>query len=181
MFSIPLSQNQVLFICTYFCDQNNKTSWFCQQWEDRSKTIGSFAKLKGFVSRVEADMVASTSPPPLPLPASHRARVLWKEQVYSVREPITPWKVSERPPNNPCQHMKVMMTGHWTKCVYVCLCGSVWPIGEGCLHLNWVHSLGLGGLLVFNVTRAGQNDLCGTGRHHSLNPPPLSFLILLLL
>lgn len=66
----------------------------------------------------------------------------------------------------------------------MCVCVSLWicmAIGEGCLHLNWVHSLGLGGLVVFNVTRAGQNDLCGTGRHHSLNPPPLPFLILLLL
>lgn len=53
-------------------------------------------------------------------------------------------------------------------CVCVCVC----TVGEGCLHLNWVHSHGLGGLVVFNVTIAGQNDLCGAGQHQSLNPPP---------
>ena len=52
------------------------------------------------------------------------------------------------------------------------MCVCVCTIGEGCLHLNRVHSHGLGGLVVFNVTIAGQNDLCGAGRHRGLNPPP---------
>lgn len=118
-------------------------------------------------------MVAS-SPPPL-LPSQHPLESQlceWDKfiQLGSLL-PHARWKVSERPPNNPCQHMKVM-TGHWGQnvcvcvvdvCVCVCggcLCVCVRPIGEGCLHLNWVHSLGLGGLVVFNVTIAGQNDLC---------------------
>lgn len=112
------------------------------------------------------------------LPASSGATALWMEQVYSAREPITPctlkglWKAAQQP-------MSAHESDDWTlgeKCVCVCvnvwMCVCVCPIGEGCLHLNWVLSLGLGGLVVFNVTIAGQNDLCGASRHHSLNPPP---------
>lgn len=106
------------------------------------------------------------------LAASSGVTALWMGQVYSAREPITPctlkglWKAAQQP-------MSAHESDDWTlgaKCVCVCggcLCVCVWclcvcvrPIGEGCLHLNWVHSLGLGGLVVFNVTIAGQNDLC---------------------
>lgn len=55
-----------------------------------------------------------------------------------------------------------------TKCVCVC----VHPCWEGCLHLNWLHSQRLGGLVVFNVTIAGQSDLFRVVQHHSPNPPP---------
>lgn len=124
-------------------------------------------------------MVAS-SPPPL-VPSQHPLqhplepeRCEWDKfiQLGSLL-PHARWKVCERPPNNPCQHMKVM-TGHWGQ-NFVCVCVCVCPIGKGCLHLNWVYSLGFGGLVVFNVSIAGQNDLCGAGRHRSLNPPPCLF------
>lgn len=110
---------------------------------------------------------------PSALRASSAATVLWIEQVYSAREPITPctlkglWKAAQQP-------MSAHESDDWTpghnECVWMCVRHC--PVGEGCMHLNWLHSLRLRGLVVFNVAIVGQNDLCGAGLHQGLNPPP---------